>query len=95
MARGLVASRTRWGVVHHLASAVSVACGAPYAVCVARLLPRVLETQVCDKSNRHELRMMYVHVWHASDDASRLTVIGVQWVARLGHDYYPKSGWEL
>lgn len=46
--RGLVASREQWSFLHQLASAVSVACGAPYAVCVARLFPKVLEGQVID-----------------------------------------------
>ena len=49
MVRGLVASRTEWGFLHQLASAVAVACGAPYAVCVARLFPRVLEAQVIER----------------------------------------------
>ena len=46
MIRGLVASRTEWSFLHQLASAVSVVSNAPYANCVARLFPRVLEAQV-------------------------------------------------
>lgn len=61
MIRGLVASRTEWSFLHKLASAVSVASGAPYAVCVARLFPRVLEAQVSEQRfNRSSAAALFV-----------------------------------
>ncbi|CAM9369354.1 unnamed protein product, partial [Scytosiphon promiscuus] len=55
--RGLVASRTEWSFLHQLASAVAVASNAPYANCVARLFPRVLEAQIAELRHEEEAYM--------------------------------------
>ncbi|CAM9901961.1 unnamed protein product [Ectocarpus sp. 4 AP-2014] len=80
--RGLVASRTEWGFLHQLASAVAVTSNAPYAHCLARLFPRVLEAQIAELRRQEDAYMD--PAYHRRNRARRHTAGGADNPDRTG-----------
>ncbi|CAM9362928.1 unnamed protein product [Ectocarpus fasciculatus] len=80
--RGLVASRTEWGFLHQLASAVAVTSNAPYAHCLARLFPRVLEAQIAELRRQEDAYMDPAH--HRRNRARHHTAAGADNSDRRG-----------
>ncbi|CAM9400666.1 unnamed protein product [Ectocarpus sp. 6 AP-2014] len=80
--RGLVASRTEWGFLHQLASAVAVTSNAPYAHCLARLFPRVLGAQIAELRRQEDA---YIDpAYHRRNRARRQTAPGADNPDRTG-----------
>ncbi|CAM9685360.1 unnamed protein product [Ectocarpus sp. 12 AP-2014] len=80
--RGLVASRMEWGFLHQLASAVAVTSNAPYAHCLARLFPRVLEAQIAELRRQEDAYMD--PAYHRRNRARRHTAGGADNPDRTG-----------